>query len=48
MNTRKIFLAVGFLMLFIGAGGTAVNAGGTEPATAQLINSTITHIEGSA
>jgi len=45
MNTRKILLGVGFLMLFIGAGGTVVNAGGTEPATTQLINSTITHIE---
>jgi len=45
MNTHKLFLVTGFLILFIGAGGTAVNAGGTEPATAQLINSTITHLE---
>jgi len=45
MNTPKRFLAAGFLVLFIGAVSNIVNAGGTEPATAQLINNTITHLE---
>ena len=45
MNTHKIFLVAGFLILFIGSGNTVVNAGGIEPATAQLINNTITHLE---
>lgn len=45
MNTYKKALAYSFLILVIGAGGTVVNAGGMEPATAQLINTTITHLE---
>lgn len=45
MNTSKKFLTAGLLMLLIGAGTTPANAGGVEPATTQLINSTITHLE---
>lgn len=45
MNTSKRFLVAGFLTLLLGAGSNAVNAGGIEPATAQLINNTITHLE---
>jgi hypothetical protein len=45
MNASKLFLVAGFFILFMGAGITAAHAGGIEPATAQLINSTIIHIE---
>jgi hypothetical protein len=45
MNTTKRFLLAGFFILFITSGSTVVNAGGIEPATAQLINTTITHLE---
>jgi len=45
MNTTKRFLVAAFLVLFIGSVSNIVNAGGTEPATAQLINNTITHLE---
>ena len=45
MNIPTRFLVAVFLIVFIGAGSTVVNAGGTEPATAKLINNTITHLE---
>lgn len=45
MNTYKRLLASGLLILVTGVGGTVASAGGMEPATAQLINTTITHLE---
>ncbi len=45
MNTPTRFLVAGLLIVIIGAVSTVVNAGGTEPATAKLINNTITHLE---
>lgn len=45
MNSLKMFLIAGVLIVFIGAGSNAVNAAGTESATEQLINTTITHLE---
>jgi hypothetical protein len=45
MNAYKRFLAAGFVIMLIGMGCSVVYAGAIEPATAQLINNTITHIE---
>lgn len=45
MKTYKKLLVSGFFIFCIGAGSAATNAGAIEPATAQLINSTITHLE---
>jgi predicted negative regulator of RcsB-dependent stress response len=45
MNTLKRFLVASFLILFISTDSNVVIAGGLEPATAQLINNTITYLE---
>ncbi len=45
MNTPTRLFFAGFLIVFLGAVSTVVHAGGTEPATAKLINNTITHLE---
>lgn len=45
MNSINRLMVVGFFILFIGVGNSAVFAAGNETATTELINTTVMHLD---